>query len=272
MVDTPVAELYRHARLMNDATRTLEAVIDELATLPLAFQPGECWHYSVGIDVAARLVEVLSGQPLGQFLAERLFQPLGMTDTGFGVPADKLGRLSAMYGLPDLFGEGHSFLTLMEAEGRGFNERLDVSSSYPTDTPDVFVRGGIALYSTVGDYLRFTQMLLNGGRFHGVQVMGRKTLELMHSNHLPANLLPFLLGGLPQPGMGFGLGSRVVMDVAATAGLGSPGEYGWAGAAKTYYWVDPREQIVGLLMSQRMAAFQLPEQDLRTLTYQAIVD
>ena len=115
MADNPAAELYRQARIMNDATRSLEAVIDELATLPLAFQPGTKWHYSVGIDVAARLIEVLSGQALGDFLQERLFDPLGMVDTGFGVPDDQLHRLSAMYGLPDLIGEGYSFIQLVEA-------------------------------------------------------------------------------------------------------------------------------------------------------------
>ena len=104
MADNPVAQLYRDARIMNDASRPLDALIDELATLPLAFQPGTRWHYSVGIDVAARLIEVLSGQTLGDFLRERLFDPLGMDDTGFGVADDQLHRLSAMYGLPDLVG------------------------------------------------------------------------------------------------------------------------------------------------------------------------
>ena len=239
MQDSPVAELYRDARLMNDPTRSLESVIADLAQLPLAFQPGTRWHYSLGIDVAAHLVEVISGQPLGQFLEERMFAPLGMTDTAFGVPAAKLDRLAAMYGLPDLFAKGQTFGALFEAWTNGFNERIDVSDTYPTDAPDVFVRGGIGLYSTIGDYMRFAQMLLNDGELDGTRVLGRKTLSLMHSNHLPAALLPYEIGGAPNPGFGFGLGSRVVMNVAETGGPGSVGEYGWAGAAKTYYWVDP---------------------------------
>ncbi len=272
MADNPVAQLYRDARIMNDATRSLEALIDDLAALPLAFQPGSRWHYSVGIDVAARLIEVLSGQSVGDFLQDRLFGPLGMADTGFGVPADKLPRLSAMYGLPDLIGENYSFVQLFEAAMAGFNERIDVSATYPTDTPEVFQRGGVGLFSTVADYMRFGQMLAAGGVLDGERVVGRKTLELMHTNHVPAELLPYELLGLPNPGMGFGLGSRVMLDVAATAGSGSVGEYGWAGAAKTYYWVDPAEELVGVFMSQYMTGMQLPERDFRSLVYQAIDD
>jgi CubicO group peptidase (beta-lactamase class C family) len=272
MEDTPVGEMYREARIMNDASRSLEEVIDELAGIPLSFQPGARWHYSVGIDVAARLVEVISGQPLGRFMQERLFDPLTMTDTGFGVDDGELDRLAAMYGLPDLFGEGHTRSALVEAALSGFNERIDVSATYPIATPEVFVRGGIGLFSTIGDYMHFGQMLVNGGELDGVRVIGRKTLELMHGNHLPAALMPFELAGLPQGGMGFGLGSRVTLDVPASAGTGSVGEYGWAGAAKTYYWVDPAEELVGVLMTQYMTGIEMPDRDMRSLTYQAIID
>jgi CubicO group peptidase (beta-lactamase class C family) len=272
MVDNPAAQIYREARIMNDATRSLEAVIDELATLPLGFQPGSRWHYSVGIDVAARLIEVLSGESLGDFLHARLFDPLGMVDTAFGVPDDQLHRLSAMYGLPDLIGPDYSFAQLFEAALAGFNERIDVSGTYPTDTPQVFQRGGLGLFSTTADYMRFAQMLAAGGRAGDDRLIGRKTLELMHSNHMPTELLPYELLGLPVPGMGFGLGSRVMLDVAETAGTGSVGEYGWAGAAKTYYWVDPAEELVGVFMSQYMTGMQLPERDFRSLVYQAIDD
>jgi CubicO group peptidase (beta-lactamase class C family) len=272
MQDSPVGEMYRDTRLMNDPTRSLESVVTELAGLPLAFQPGTRWHYSLGIDVVARLVEVIADQPLGEFLEARMFTPLGMTDTAFGVPASKLDRLAAMYGLPDLFAKGQTLGAVFEAWTKGFNERIEVSDTYPTDAPDVFVRGGIGLYSTIGDYMRFAQMLLNGGELDGTRVLGRKTLSLMHSNHLPAALLPYELGGAPNPGFGFGLGSRVVMNVAETGGPGSVGEYGWVGAAKTYYWVDPAEDLVGVFMTQYMVGFDLPEQDLRALTYQALID
>ncbi|MGB9346330.1 MAG: serine hydrolase domain-containing protein [Ilumatobacteraceae bacterium] len=276
MADNPVAQMYRDARIMNDSTRPLDALIDALATLPLAFQPGTRWHYSVGIDVAARLIEVLSGQSLGDFLQQRLFDPLGMCDTGFGVADDQLGRVAAMYGLPDLVGENYSAIELMEAALSGFNERIDVSVTYPTSTPEVFQRGGLGLFSTAADYMKFAQMLANGGRIDrtagGERLIGRKTLELMHSNHVPLELLPYEILGMPSPGMGFGLGSRVMLDVAQTAGPGSVGEYGWAGAAKTYFWVDPTEDLVGLFMSQYMTGVLLPDRDLRSIACQAIDD
>jgi len=272
MEDTPVGQMYRDARIMNDAGRTLEEVIDALAEIPLASQPGQRWHYSVGIDVAARLVEVLSGQPLGEFLNERIFTPLGMTDTGFGVSDDNLGRLSAMYGLPDLVGQNHGVTQLVEAALTGFNERIDVSATYPTSTPDVFVRGGLGLFSTIDDYARFAQMLLNKGRLNDTRIVGRKTLELMHANHLPTELMPWELLGRDNGGLGFGLGSRVMLDVAASAGPGSIGEYGWAGAAKTYYWVDPVEELVGIFMAQYMTGVESPDRNMRSLVYQAIDD
>ena len=272
MDDSPVAALYREARLLNDSTRSLDSMVDELAGLPLAFQPGTRWHYSLGIDVAAHVIEVVSGRPLGDFLQERMFGPLGMADTGFSVPADKRDRLAAMYGLPDLAAKDQTMTALVEAALQGVNERRDVSDSYPADAPHVFARGGHGLFSTGSDYLRFAQMLLNGGELDGARLLGRKTLDLMHSNHVPLALLPYEIAGIANPGWGFGLGSRVMLDVAATGGPGSRGEYGWAGAATTYYWVDPVEELVGVLMTQYMVSIDMPAQDLRALTYQAILD
>ena len=273
LVDSPVGGMYRDVRLMNDASRTLEELIDVLAGLPLAFQPGTRWHYSVGIDVAARMIEVLADQPLGDFLHDRIFEPLGMTDTAFGVPDDKLGRLSAMYGLPDLVGRDYTADDLVAAALDEFNERIDVSDTYPTGTPDVFQRGGLGLFSTIGDYHRFAAMLAAGGRGpDGRPLIGRKTLELMHRNHVPTELLPYEIMGLPNHGMGFGLGSRVMLDTARFAGTGTDGEYGWAGAAKTYYWVDPGEELVGVFMSQYMTGVLLPDRDFRSLVYQAVID
>jgi CubicO group peptidase (beta-lactamase class C family) len=271
--DFPVGAQYRDARLMNDPTRSLGTVIAELARMPLAFQPGTMWHYSLGTDVAAHLIEVISGKPLGQFLHERLFEPLGMPDTAFGVLETQRHRLSAMYGLPDLFAPGMTFGALFGHFMNGNVGRREVQDTYPVDQPDVFQRGGIGLFATAADYLRFAMMLLHGRSADGTRIIGRKTLELMHTNHLPADQLPFMLAGTPNaPGYGFGLGSRVAMDVGATAVSGSVGEFGWAGAAKTYFWVDPVEEMAGLFMSQFMVAFDNPQNDLRALAYQAIDD
>lgn len=270
--DFPVAEQYRERRIGNDPTRTLEQFVDELATLPLAFTPGTQWHYSVGIDVAARLIEVISGQTLGDFLQERLFGPLGMTDTAFGVPEPARGRLAAMYGLPDIVGKDMTFSKLAVAFATGDLARREVESTYPSDTPDVFQRGGHGLFGTASDYLRFADMLLTGKAEDGTRLLGRKTLELMHTNHLAPGLLPWALGGVASPGYGFGLGSRVAMDIGLSALAGSPGEFGWSGAAKTYFWVDPVEEVVGVLMTQHMVGFDLPEADFRAVVYQSIED
>lgn len=272
LVDSPVGELYREARLANDAGRTLETLIGELARLPLAYQPGSRWHYSLSIDVLAYLIEVLAGQSLRDVLKTNLFGPLGMSDTDFGVPADKRARLVTMYGMPDIFGVGVTFPQLKKAWADGYNERIDVSTTNPTDQPTHFARGGHGLFSTVSDYMRFAQMLLNGGALDGERILGRKIVELMHTNHVPVALLPYDIGGESYAGYGFGLGSRVLMTVADSAVPGSVGEVGWAGAAKTYYWVDPQEELIGVLMSQYMMGFDTPDSDFRLLTYQALVD
>jgi len=269
--DSPVGKMYARSTFL-DASTPLEAAIDELAQFPLAFQPGSRFHYSVGIDVVARVIEVISGRPLGEFLHERLFEPLGMVDTDFGVAPEKRSRLAAMYGRVDVLDPTQTSSAALLAWTKGVNERIDVSKTYPVDSPKVFVRGGHGLFGTAPDYFRFAQMLANGGRLDGARILGRKTLELMHENHLGLALLPIEIGGLPLAGYGFGLGSRVAVDAAQTGAPGSNGEFGWSGAAKTHYWVDPKEELVALFMTQSMLSFDLPELDLRALAYQAITD
>jgi CubicO group peptidase (beta-lactamase class C family) len=267
--DSPVSELYRQAGLLSDAERTLEALIGELARLPLAYQPGTKWHYSMAIDVIGHLVEVISGQPLQHYLSERLLAPLGMTDTGFAVPPDKHDRIATMYGLPDI--AINSFSSIYEAWTAGFNQRIDVAATHPTINTSSFARGGHGLFSTAGDYMRFAQMLLNRGELDGARILAPKIADLMHMNHLPQALLPYEIAGEPSAGYGFGLGSRVLLNVAESGLPGSVGEFGWGGAAKTYYWVDPKEELIGVLMTQYMVGFDIPEKDFQVLAYQALI-
>ncbi len=269
-LDTPVSALYLQSGLLGDAERTLEATVGELARLPLAYQPGTRWHYSVGIDVAAHLIEVISDQPLQQFLQERLFAPLGMTDTGFSVPPEKCDRLATMYGLPDI--GTSSFSRLVAAWAEGVNTRVDVEATYPATNTRSFARGGHGLFSTMWDYMRFAQMLLNRGELDGVRILAPKIVDFMHLNHVPPALLPYEIFGLYAMGYGFGLGSRVLLNVAESAIPGSVGEFGWSGAAKTYYWVDPREELIGIVMTQYMLGIDRPERDVQVLAYQALVD
>ena len=271
--DYAVGAQYREARLMNDASRTLEQMIAELARIPLAFHPGTTWHYGLGIDVAAQLIQVIADQPLGDFLRERLFEPLAMKDTGFGVAPAARSRLAAMYGHPDLIGPDATFGQIFNSFlAKDVARRDTVDATYPSNTPEVFQRGGLGLFSTASDYLAFARMLLDGRAADGRRIIGRKTLELMHCNHLTSAQLPIRLAGVPMPGWGFGLGSRVAMDVGQLGVSASLGEFGWSGAAKTYYWVDPREELVAVLMTQFMIGFDYPENDLRALVYQAIDD
>ena len=265
--DSPVGELYRQTGLLTNAERTLEELVHELTRLPLAFQPDSRWHYSLGHDVVARLIEIISGQVLEQFLKENIFDPLGMVDTGFSVAPEEQHRIATMYGLPDLCAPEMTMSKLIEAWSSGFNERIDVSATYPASKSVAFARGGHGLFSTSWDYLRFSQMLLN----QGVRILANKTVKLMHMNYLPTDLLPYGVADPPAYGYGFGLGSRVLMNVAESEKLGSVGEYGWGGAAKTYYWIDPQEEIIGILMSQSMMQFEKPEGDFQQLTYQALI-
>jgi CubicO group peptidase (beta-lactamase class C family) len=267
--DSPVCRMYRENPPGN-ADSTLEEFIDGLTQLPLAFQPGTRWHYSLGIDVIARLIEIISGQKLQQFLQERLFEPLGMADTDFSVPPEKRSRLATMYGLPDI--AISTLSTIGKAYEQGYNQKIDVEGTHPSDNTTSFARGGFGLFSTSGDYMRFAQMQLNHGQLDGVRILSPKIVDLMHTNHVSKSLLPWEIGGAPSPGYGFGLGSRVLLNVAESMVPGSVGEFGWGGAAKTHYWVDPQEELIGIVMGQYMMGFDLPEKDFQVLVYQAIME
>ena len=264
--DTPVSKMYLDAGLLSNADASLESTVSELARLPLAYQPGSRWHYSMSIDVLAHLIEVLSGRPLQDFLKERIFSPLGMGDTGFSVPEKNRSRVAAMYGHPDI--ATHQFTEVVTSP----TGPVDVSKTYPTDNTTTFARGGLGLFSTVTDYLRFAQMLLNRGQLEGERIISPAIADLMHSNHLPANLMPYSIAVLAMPGYGFGLGSRVLMNPAESGLPGSAGEFGWAGAANTYYWVDPKLEMIGIYMTQHMVSIEPAQRDFQVLTYQALVD
>jgi CubicO group peptidase (beta-lactamase class C family) len=263
--DTPVSRMYLDSGLLSNAAVSLESVIQELARLPLAYQPGSRWHYSMSIDVLAYLIEVLSGRSLQEFLEERIFAPLGMGDTGFSVPAESRSRVAAMYGHPDI--ATHQFTEIVTSA----TGPVDVSQTYPDDNTTTFARGGHGLFSTAADYLRFAQMLLNRGELDGERIISPAIADLMHSNHLPANLMPYSIAIVAMPGYGFGLGSRVLLDPAASGMPGSAGEFGWAGAANTYYWVDPKLELVGIFMTQHMISVESAQRDFQVLAYQALV-
>jgi CubicO group peptidase (beta-lactamase class C family) len=232
---------------------TLEEFVGEVAKLPLAYQPGTLYRYSVATDVLGFLVQVVSGKPFDEFLKQRIFEPLGMVDTDFYVPPEKIERFSTVYG-PD---------------EQGGLKVVDASQASHYAMPARFVSGGGGLVSTAGDYLRFCRMLLNEGELDGERLLGRKTVELMTTNHMPIGVQPF-----PEDAFaGFGLGVSVRLELRQSRRLESPGAFGWGGAANTNFWIDPKEEVIGILMLQYMPSDTYPiVDDFRTLAYQALVD
>ena len=250
--DTVVDEMYQEEKMLK-WDETLAEKTERLVKLPLADEPGSRWRYSISTDVLGYLVEVISGKRFDVFLEERLFGPLGMKDTGFYVPAEKMSRLSALYKAEEAGALG----PVADEEYWG---RFSKSPK--------FLSGGGGLVSTASDYVRFCQMMLNGGELEGVRVLGRKTVELMTMNHLDFKLLSSGPGG----GSGFGLGFGVLMDVAKSGSIGSAGAYSWGGAASTGFWIDPREELIGILMTQVLPYTGRFTEEFKVLTYQAIVD
>jgi CubicO group peptidase (beta-lactamase class C family) len=226
---------------------TLKEFIARTAKLPLAHEPGEKWTYGISLDVLGDLVEVISGQKFEDYLEQRVFQPLAMVDTGFAVPGAKRARLARIY----------------EPGPDGKLRPAKISD-------EAFPSGGGGLYSTIGDYARFAQMLLNGGRLDGTQILSRKTVELMLANQLSQLPQPTLS---PGGGDGFGFGGSVRVDLAKGNNLGSVGQFGWSGMATTYFNIDPREETIALLFVQHLPYDQHGIfSKFSTLFYQSLVD
>ncbi|MCY4071486.1 MAG: serine hydrolase [Chloroflexi bacterium] len=280
----PIDAMYRDRDFFGE-NMSLSDMINHLCQLPLLFSPGTRWSYSVATDVLGYVIEVISGQSLDRFFGEEVLEPLGMVDTAFTMSPEKVDRFAANY----------------EREGDGF--RLIDKPDESTYLKQVkLFSGGGGLVSTAGDYLRFCQMLLNKGALGAVRLLGRKTVELMTSNHLPDNCdlssMGYILtsetrpqaigvglgarfnlrrGGLRSEtrhdGVGFGLGGAVLLDLAAAQILGSPGEFAWGGAASTAFWVDPKEQMTAIFLTQLMPSSSYPmRRELRVLANQAIAD
>ena len=250
----PIKELYKKADLWNDRV-TLKDFIQRLSRLPLVQQPGTAFYYGVNTDVLGYLVQVVSGKPLEVYLQERMFGPLRMSDTGFDVPPEKLNRLAKLY-------ETGPDASLREVAVPPFGAYAEKGRG--------FASGGGGLFSTVGDYLRFGQMLLNGGRLEGQQILAKKTVELMTANNL--TFLPNgTLGGTQSDG--FGLGGSVRLDVPKGNSLGSVGQFGWSGAATTTFNMDRNEKTVALLFVQHLPFNQYNIfAKFQTLFYASIVE
>jgi CubicO group peptidase (beta-lactamase class C family) len=242
----PVGELYRRARLLESSTT--EELVRRLAELPLVHQPGTTFEYSHSTDVLGRLVEVVSGQRLDRFLEERILLPLGMKDTKFYLSAEESDRLVTLY-------QRGEALPLKPLDG-GRQSRLVVG-------PKTWFSGGGGLVSTAADYYRFLQMLLNGGELEGTRLVSRKSVELMTTDHLGKEI------GI-YPGYGFGLGFAVRQELGKGRSLGSEGDYTWGGIFNTVFWVDPKEELI-LIFLTNFNPYDLDQRwYVKTLVYQAL--
>ena len=252
-------EVYRAGTMRG---RDLRSMIDRLAELPLKFSPGEHWNYGLSTDVCGHLAEMISGQGFDEYLKQQIFEPLGMVDTGFHVPAEQHHRLAANYELgPDS--------ELRQTDLFGADEFLE---------PPTFLSGGGGVVSTTEDYWRFCQMMLNRGELDGVRLLGPKTVELMTMNHLPANqqLSAHALGtwaDAANDGVGFGLGFAMALDLASVQNVGSVGEYWWEGSASTIFWIDPVEDMIVVFMTQFMPsdAYHF-RNEIKQILYPGILD
>ena len=231
---------------------SLEEMVNALAKIPLASHPGTIFRYSVAIDVLGYIIQVAADQPFDVFLKEKIFDPLGMVDTAFWVPPEKVNRLAAVYG-PQ---EGGGLKVVEAPQG----SRYTRPPSWPS--------GGGGLVSTISDYFRFGQMLLNQGTLDGVRLLGRKTAEWMLQNHLPDGLRQ----DYEQRGAnGFGLGGSVLLQPGLSHVPGSAGNFGWGGAANTIWTIDPAEKMQTILMTQYMPPFFIPiVEDFAQTVYQAL--
>jgi CubicO group peptidase (beta-lactamase class C family) len=237
----------------------LATVCDRLASLPLLFEPGTEWNYSMSTDVLGRLVEVISGQSLDEFFAHRILAPLGMHDTAFWARPDTESRLVTLYS------PNPATRQLVRGPGDALGRERPV-----------FLSGGGGLLSTANDYHRFARMLLNAGELDGVRLLGPRTVQLMTRNHLPggADLVTFgrPLVDILRPGYGFGLGFQVLVDPVPSQSLSSAGEYGWGGAAGTEFWIDPSRELIAMFFTQITPSINPLRHQLRQMVYQALLD
>ena len=242
----------------------LEDFSKSIASLPLEFSPGDKWNYSVATDICGRLIEVLSGKNLDEYFSENIFKPLKMKDTGFFVQKNKIKRFAACY----------------ERTPKEYLKLQDTGSSKSGySSLPLHLSGGGGLVSTTEDYYNFCQMLLNGGTLNGKRILSRKTIELMTSNHLPENQDMVTMGSegsfseIRYKGVGFGLGFGVNIDLADTQNSGSIGTYNWGGAASTFFWIDPKEDLICILMTQLMPSGYYPiRMQMQSMVYSAFED
>ena len=257
-----VAQFYQQENILNDPNISLEELVEQIASLPLAFQPGEAWRYSVATDVIGRVLELCENKSLGDILEEQILHPLEMTDTAFTVERANHKKIMPMHGNTDT----NKLISFQQAPLKIVN----VEKSHPSQAEVVNLRGGTGLFSTINDYQLFCNFLLDGKDKNGLPLISKSMHDFMLTNRISEALLPLRLGPVSLSGYGWNLIGRVMINKGSAMSLSENGEFGWSGAAKTFFWIDRKSQLTGIIMTQYIGGHLTISDEFRAASYSAL--
>ena len=257
-----VAQFYQQENILNDPNISLEQMVDKIATIPLAFQPGESWRYSVATDVIGRVLEVVEDKNLSEILSEQILAPLDMKETSFSISEANAKKLMPMHGNTD----ANKLISFQQAPLK----IVDAEQSHPSHGDLVNLRGGTGLFSTIDDYQLFCNFLLNGKDKNGSPLISKTMHDFMLTNRISDHMLPLRLGPIALSGYGWNLIGRVMKNKGLAMSLTENGEFGWSGAASTYFWIDRENQLTGIIMTQYIGGYITIADDFRATSYSLI--
>ena len=257
-----VAQFYQQENILNDPNISLEQMVDQIATIPLAFQPGESWRYSVATDVIGRVLEVVEDKNLSEILSEQILAPLDMNETSFSICEANAKKIMPMHGNVD----ANKLISFQQAPLK----IVDAEQNHPSQGDLVNLRGGTGLFSTIDDYQLFCNFLLSGKDKNGAQLISKTMHDFMLTNRISDQMLPLRLGPIALSGYGWNLIGRVMTDKGLAMSLTENGEFGWSGAASTYFWIDRENQLTGIIMTQYIGGYITIADDFRATSYSLI--
>ena len=257
-----VAQFYQQENILNDPNISLEQMVDKIATIPLAFQPGESWRYSVATDVIGRVLEVVEDKNLSEILNEQILAPLDMKETSFSISEANAKKLMPMHGNTD----ANKLISFQQAPLK----IVDAEQNHPSQGDLINLRGGTGLFSTIDDYQLFCNFLLNGKDKNGSPLISKTMHDFMLTNRISDHMLPLRLGPIALSGYGWNLIGRVMTNKGLAMSLTENGEFGWSGAASTYFWIDRENQLTGIIMTQYIGAYITIADDFRATSYSLI--
>ena len=257
-----VAQFYQQENILNDPNISLEQMVDKIATIPLAFQPGESWRYSVATDVIGRVLEVVEDKNLSEILSEQILAPLDMKETSFSISEANAKKLMPMHGNTD----ANKLISFQQAPLK----IVDAEQNHPSQGDLVNLRGGTGLFSTIDDYQLFCNFLLNGKDKNGSPLISKTMHDFMLTNRISDHMLPLRLGPIALSGYGWNLIGRVMTNKGLAMSLTENGEFGWSGAASTYFWIDRENQLTGIIMTQYIGGYITIADDFRATSYSLI--